>query len=126
MNLYNFYYLEYSYYCLNLYCYIHNVSADAFINLLQVFLVELGSSFTEVVLSQTIHFITSTQFSGTPYSPKLKHYRNLTIILFSIISKTLVGGVLLLCRGAVGVFCSPNQLGHRLLGILFHWLTTLW
>ena len=42
--------------------------------------------------------------------PKLQHYWNLTIRLFSVISRTLVeggGGVLLLCRGAVGVFYAP-------------------
>ena len=33
--------------------------------------------------------------------------------LFSVISRTLVGGVLPLCREAVGVFYSPSWLGKR-------------
>ena len=32
------------------------------------------------------------QWRGTPHSPKLQHYWNLTIRLFSVISRTLVGG----------------------------------
>ena len=32
--------------------------------------------------------------------------------LFNVISCTLVGGVLSLCRDSVVVFCSPNWLGH--------------
>ena len=38
------------------------------------------------------------------------------IILFNVISRTLIGGggVLPLCRGAVGVFYSSNRLGKRL------------
>ena len=36
---------------------------------------------------------------GTPHSPKLKHYWILTIRLFSVISRTLVGEVLPLCMG---------------------------
>ena len=42
--------------------------------------------------------------------PKLQHYLNLTTTLFSVISMTLVGG-LLLYRNAVGVFYSPSRLG---------------
>ena len=34
------------------------------------------------------------------------------IRLFSIISRTLVGGFLPLCRDTVCVFCSPSGLGH--------------
>ena len=34
------------------------------------------------------------QWRGTPHSPKLQHYWNLTIRLFSVLSRTLVGGVL--------------------------------
>ena len=52
------------------------------------------------------------RWRGTPHSPKLQHYWNLTIRLFSVISRTLIeeGGVLLLCRDAVNVFCSPPHL----------------
>ena len=45
--------------------------------------------------------------------PKLQHYWSLTIWLFSVISKTLVGdGVLPLCRDAVGIFYNPNRQGY--------------
>ena len=50
-------------------------------------------------------------YNSTPHSPKLQHCWNLTIKLFSVISRTLVGGVLPLCREAVGVFYSPSRLG---------------
>ena len=91
-------------------------------------------------LFQTIQFTMSTQFSliwpidrtltgatspgqirsgsdgrkGVLYIfPKLQYCWSLTISLFSIISKTLdQGGGLFLCRDAVGVFCSPSQLGQ--------------
>ena len=53
MKLDNFYYLEYSEYCLDLSCYIHNVSTDASFGLPQVFIIELWSC-TE---HQTEHFI---------------------------------------------------------------------
>ena len=43
--------------------------------------------------------------------PKLQHYLNLTIRLFNVISRTLIRGVLHLCRNSVGVFYSPSQLG---------------
>ena len=49
---------------------------------------------------------------GTPRSPNLQHYWNLTIQLFSAIPRTLVEGVLLLCRDVVDVFCCPIRLGH--------------
>ena len=42
------------------------------------------------------------------------HYWNLTVRLFSVISRKLIGeGFLLLCRDAVSVFYSPSQLGKR-------------
>ena len=34
-------------------------------------------------------------------------------ILYHLISRTLIGGVLLLCREPVGVFYSPSQLGKE-------------
>ena len=44
--------------------------------------------------------------------PKLQHCWNITIRLFSVISRTLVVGVVLdLCREAIGVFNSPSRLG---------------
>ena len=53
------------------------------------------------------------QWRGTPHSPKLQHCWNLTIRLFSVISRRLVrGGGLPLCRGAVSVFYSPSWLGN--------------
>ena len=53
------------------------------------------------------------QRTGTPHSPKFQLYWNLTIRLYSVISRTLIGRFLLLCRGAVSVFYSPSRLGHR-------------
>ena len=53
------------------------------------------------------------QWRGTPNFPKLQHYWNLTIRLFSVISKTLVGSgclVLSFCRNPVSLFYSPGQL----------------
>ena len=49
---------------------------------------------------------------STQHSPKLQHYRILTIRLFSVISRTLVGGggVLSLSRDAVDIFYSPGWL----------------
>ena len=51
-------------------------------------------------------------------SPKFQYYWNLTIRLFSVISRTLVRQVLPLCRDAVGVFCSPSWLGRCEIGIV--------
>ena len=44
---------------------------------------------------------------------KLQHYWNLTIGLFSVISRTFIGRVLPLCRDAVSVFCCSIKLGHQ-------------
>ena len=52
------------------------------------------------------------QWRGTLHSPKLQYNWNLTIRLFSVISRTLVGGVLPLFREAVGVYYSPSRLGN--------------
>ena len=41
---------------------------------------------------------------GIPHSLKLQHYWNLTIRLFSVISRTLVGGGLPLCREVVVIY----------------------
>ena len=37
-----------------------------------------------------------------------------SVILFSVISRTLISGVLPLCREAVSVFYSPSELGSQL------------
>ena len=47
--------------------------------------------------------------------PKTQHHWNLTIRLFSVISRTLTGGILPLCRGAVGVFYCASRLGKVVL-----------
>ena len=47
------------------------------------------------------------QWRSALHSPKLQHHWNLTIRLFSVIYRTLMGG-LPLSRGAVGVFYSPS------------------
>ena len=86
---------------------------------------------SKIVLFQTIQYIISTQLSSiwtidrtlsgdttpewtwewwqwrnTPHSPKL------TIRLFRVIFRTIVRGVLPLCRDAVRVFCSLSWLGQ--------------
>ena len=45
---------------------------------------------------------------------KLQHHWNFIIRLFSVISRILIGGggLLLLCRGAVGVFYSTSRRGN--------------
>ena len=96
-------------------------------------------SMSKTVLFQTVQFSISTHFSptwsidrkpircyhfmpqwtwekwqrrGTPHSPKFQYNWNLTIRLFSIISRTLVGGVLPLCREAVSLlFYDSSRLG---------------
>ena len=52
------------------------------------------------------------KWRGTPHSPKPQHYWGLTIRLFSVISRALIklGGFLHMCRNAVSVFSSLNQL----------------
>ena len=48
---------------------------------------------------------------------KAQHYWNLTIWLFNVIIRTLIGGgVLPFCRDEVGIFYSPNQLDNLLVG----------
>ena len=50
---------------------------------------------------------------GYPAFPKHQHYWNLTIRLFCVLSQALVEwGVSTLCRGSVGVFYRPCQLGN--------------
>ena len=44
----------------------------------------------------------------------IKGYRSLNIRLFSVISRTFVGGILPLNRDTVGVFYNPSRLGHLL------------
>ena len=57
---------------------------------------------------------------GTPHSPKLQYYWTFTARLFSVIYRTLVVGILPLCREAAGVFYSSSWLGHktRVVGVL--------
>ena len=47
------------------------------------------------------------QWKGKAHSSNLQHYWSLIIRLFSVLSRTLIEGVLLLCREVVGVFHSP-------------------
>ena len=44
--------------------------------------------------------------------PKLQHYWRLTR-LFSVTTRTLIEGVLILNRDGVSIFCSPSQLGQK-------------
>ena len=48
------------------------------------------------------------QSKGTPHFLKLQNYWGLTIRLFSFISRTLIGGLLPLCRDAV----SPSRVSQ--------------
>ena len=50
------------------------------------------------------------KWRNTLHSLKLRYYRNLTIRLFSVISRALVAGVLPLYREGVGIFYSPSTL----------------
>ena len=86
----------------------------------------------KTVLFQTIWFSISTQFSsiwlidmtlsstttpgqsrpGNDGNKGVLPFSQSSIRLFSVISRTLVGEILSLCRDAVGVFCSSSWLGH--------------
>ena len=76
------------------------------------------SCFLSEVFWELLHFLNSFYFiyllfyflynpTGTPHSLKLQHYWNLTI-RFSVITRTLVGGILLLSSDAVGIFYSHS------------------
>ena len=52
---------------------------------------------------------------GTHHSQKFQHFWSLPIRLFSVISWTLVWGVLSLCRNAVSVFLQHQLTGPRCL-----------
>ena len=78
----------------------------------------------KTVLFQTTQFSISTQFSSVwPMDRTLSGAtslgqsgpvsQSLTISLFSVISRTLVGGVLPLCWDAIGIFCRPSWLGYQ-------------
>ena len=118
-------------------------------------------SMSKTVLFQTIQFSISTQFSsiwpidrtlircyhsrpewtwerlqwrGTPHSPKLQHYWNLTIRLFNDISRTLVGGGLtplqrstqcLLQPHLTGQLANENQSYYEALTVCFLFLRRL-
>ena len=56
------------------------------------------------------------QWRDTQHYLKLQYYWNLTIRLFNVVSRTLVGGRLPLCRGLVGVFYSPSWVGNKIRG----------
>ena len=62
------------------------------------------------------------QWTGILHSPKLLLCWTLTIRLFNVISRTLVGGVLPLCRYAFGVFYCPRWPGYILMSWLVGWL----
>ena len=51
------------------------------------------------------------QWRGTLHSQMFQNYWSLTIRLFNIISRTLVGGELAFGRDAVGIFYSPSWMG---------------
>ena len=103
-------------------------------------------SMSKTVLFQAIQFSISTLFSfiwpidgtpssantpsqsepewGTPHLSKLQHYRNLTIILFSVFNQDTPWwwwGVLLLCREAISIVCSPSQLANENEIVRIYW-----
>ena len=59
------------------------------------------------------------QWRGTPHSPKLQHHWNLTIRLFSVISRTLMGGLLLYIK-AVRVWFKNELIFNNILFLLFN------
>ena len=65
------------------------------------------------------------QWRGTPYSPKLHHHLNITIRLFSVISKTLVGGGGLTPLQRSSVCILQPQLSGLVLVRVSHRLTRL-
>ena len=67
------------------------------------------------------------QWRGTSHSPNLQGW-SLTIRWFNTISRTLVGGVLPLCRDTVGVFYSPHPdyWASTVLGDGKFWIQTSW
>ena len=98
----------------------------------------------QTILFQTILFSISRQFSSIwsidmtqtgattlgysgPWSDgikrvlripqKLQYYWTLNIVSFGIINRTLVGGVLTLCRDALGVLYSSRRLGQVRTGL---------
>ena len=58
------------------------------------------------------------QWKGGLHSLKPQHHWSLTIRLFSIMFRTLMGGVLPLCRGAVGVFYRLSWMSNWWLGFM--------
>ena len=52
-------------------------------------------------------------FWGTPHSPKLQHYWNLTIRLFSVISRTLMGGDLTPLQKSSRCILQPQPTGQN-------------
>ena len=119
--------------------YVRSLNLSTQFNCQKTFLFQ-AIQFSQTVLIETIQFSIRTQFSsiwpidrtqsgattpspewtrerrqwmGTLHSPELQHHWNLTFRLFSVLSRTLVGGgVLRLFRGVVGVFCSPSRQGN--------------
>ena len=65
---------------------------------------------------------------GILHSPKLQDYWNLTFRLFCVISRTLVGWGVPICRKTVCVFYSPSRLGkpYGLPPTAKRWLPKRW
>ena len=53
------------------------------------------------------------QWRSTPHSPKLQYYWNLTIRLFSVISRTLVGGGLTALQRSSWYILQPQPPGQK-------------
>ena len=54
------------------------------------------------------------QWRNTPHFHNFQHYWSLTIGLFWVISRTLIGGVLPLESNAIIVFCRPSRVGQMM------------
>ena len=83
----------------------------------QFYLTQIGSF--QVLLLWPEWIWERWQWRGTLHSQKLKHHWSLTIRLFSVIPRILMGGGggLPVCRDAAGVFYSLSRLGLVVLSI---------
>ena len=72
-------------------------------------------------IHRTLSGATTPSQRGTPHSSNLQYYWSLTIILLNVISRTLIGEVVLpLYRDPSSVFYSPSQPGWKDFVLLAH------
>ena len=85
--------------------------------LFQVIRFSISTQFSSIwcidkTLSRTRVNMGSTAIKGYSTFSKFQNYWSLTIRLFSVISRTLVRGVLSFCKKTVCGSCSPSWLGN--------------